>query len=96
VLKLAPDGARPRSLLVAVGVGRTTVDRVALHGSRADVVPLGTLPDALPVAFSPTGAHLLYLRGHGPPALWVVRVARRRLTHPHRLIADARLDEAAW
>jgi hypothetical protein len=96
VMKFATDGSRPHSLLLARGLERTTVERVALHGSRANVVPLATLPDDFPVALSPSGARLLYLVGHNPPALWVASLARGRVSHPRRLIADARLDEAAW
>jgi hypothetical protein len=93
----AGDRTRPHSLLLADGfAGRTTVDRIALHGSRADVVHLLSLPDTLPIAFSPSGARLLYLVGHSPPALWVARLAGGRLAHPHRLTRNARLGAVAW
>lgn len=93
VASFAPDGSRPRSLLRA---DATTVERVTLRGSRAAIAPLATLPNVLPVAFSPSGAHLLYLVGHDPPALWAAGLVHGRLSHPHRLLVDARLDEAAW
>jgi hypothetical protein len=96
-MKFSGEGARPRSLLLAdISGPRTTVDRIALHGLRTHVVRLLSRRDVLPIAFSPSGARLLYLVGHSPPALWVARLARGRLAHAHRLIRDARLGEAAW
>jgi hypothetical protein len=96
-MRFAGDGAHRGSLLLAdSSAGPTTVDRVSLHGTRADVVRLLSLDITLPVAFSPSGARLLYLVGHSPPALWVARIGRGHLVHPHRLLRDARLGGVAW
>jgi len=51
------------------------------------------------MAFAPGGDRILYLRGHGPPALWVAAITGGRLSGQHRLFTDNRkvgFDQAAW
>jgi hypothetical protein len=95
--KLSGDVALPRSLLLAREMARrTTIDRVTLTGSGANVTRLLSLPPVLPVTVDPRGHHFLCLVGHSPPALWIAGISRGRLVHPHRLMPNAQLDDAAW
>jgi hypothetical protein len=50
----------------------------------------------LPLAIDRSGAHILYLVGHSPPALWEATVPGAGRNDAHRLIADSKLDRAAW
>jgi hypothetical protein len=55
--------------------------------------------DALPEAFAPGGDRILYLRGHGPPTLWVATISGGRLSGARLLFTDNRsvgFDDAAW
>ena len=67
-IALAGDPASPATVLLAAATqGDTTrVERIAQTGATSPVV---TIPNSLPLAFDPSGTHLLYLVGHNPPTL---------------------------
>ncbi len=65
---LGADPGSPDALLAA-GIARgggTVVERITETGK---LTPLLRIPDSLPLAFDPSGSHLLYLAGHKKPTL---------------------------
>jgi hypothetical protein len=76
---VAASPASPTSLRVATASYPGPM-RVADINRAGHVRVLITVPNSQPVAFDPTGTHLLYLVGHRPPRLWKATIAARHLT----------------
>jgi hypothetical protein len=81
---LAASPASPTTLLLATDSypGPTRVETITQTGA---ISPVLAIPNSLPVAFDPSGTHLLYLVGHTPPRLWEATIANGRLTDRVRL-----------
>jgi hypothetical protein len=91
---LGGDGAHPSSLLLAAEIGpRTVIERITQSG---DTTRLLTIANSLPLAIDRSGAHLLYLLGHSPPALWEGAISGDQLIDRSRLIANADVGALAW
>jgi hypothetical protein len=91
---LAGSPTKPTALLLATsGLGDDTViERIAETG---EITRLLTIPNSLPLAFDPSGSHLLYLVGHDPPRLTEATIAGGQLTPgPWRRASD--LGASAW
>ena len=94
-LALACSPAAPTSLLLATtSTGdRTVVEQVAPSGTTA---PILSISDALPVAFDPTGTHLMYLVGHDPPKLTTAIITPGKLRPGPWRKPLAEFEAAAW
>jgi hypothetical protein len=93
-IALAGSPTKPTALLVATnGIGGDTViEQIAETG---EITRLLTIPNSLPLAFDPSGSHLLYLVGHDPPKLTEATIAGGQLTPgPWRRPID--LGALAW
>jgi hypothetical protein len=64
---------------------RTAIDQITFTRARPTVARLLTTGPIMPVAFDPAGRHLLYLKGHSPPALWIGQLTGSRLVGRHRV-----------
>jgi hypothetical protein len=91
---MAASPASPTPLLIATDSdgARTQVERIAQTGF---TTPLLTIRDSLPLAFDPTGNHLMYLVGHRPPRLWEATIADGHLTGRSRLLGQG-WGSIAW
>jgi hypothetical protein len=76
-IALAASPTSPRTLLLATDAdgGQTIVEEITETGA---TTPVLTIPNSLPLAFDPSGTHLLYLAGHSPPSLTDVTIANRQ------------------
>jgi len=83
-IAVAGSPASPTTLLLAADSypGPTRVEQIAETGAVSQVL---TIPNSLPLAFDPSGTHLLYLVGHSPPVLWEATIANGHLTDRQRL-----------
>ncbi len=98
---ISGDVSLGRTLLLAGSltspgeIGAATISAAGVRVQRLAGLPRGVLP----LAFAPGGDRILYLRGHGPPALWVAAIIGGRLSGQHRLFTDNHkdgFDQAAW
>jgi hypothetical protein len=48
------------------------------------------------VSFDPAGRRVLYLKGHGPIALWIATLKDRRAIDARRLLRNVQLDAVGW
>ena len=80
---LAQDPASPATALIATNTtaDRTLVERIAQNGTTEHVL---TIPDSLPLAFDPSGTHLLYVAGNRPPTLTEAAITDGHLTSAWR------------
>ena len=83
-IALAASPTSPTSVLVATdGPGDSTrVEQIADTGKTEHLL---TIRSSLPVAFDPSGTHLMYLIGHSPPTLWQATITDGHLTNRLRL-----------
>jgi hypothetical protein len=95
IIGVAPT---PNMLLVTAATRHGwVIDRVKVSDTSADVagvMPLSSV--SLPLVFDPEGRQLMYLRGHGPTALWTAAIGSHRLRNTHLLLSDVQLDGAGW
>lgn len=93
-MALAGNPTSPSSLLIATDSDgdSTEVEQIAQTGITTRLL---TIRDSLPLAFDPTGDHLMYLVGHSPPRLWEATIAGGRLTDRARL-PGRRWGPIAW
>lgn len=82
-IALSGSQASPSSLLLATDSygDSTRVEQISQTGTTTRVL---TIRDSLPLAFDPTGTHLMYLVGHSPPVLWEATVANGHLSDRRR------------
>jgi hypothetical protein len=94
-IAIAGDPASPPTLLLATDGrhGTTRVERIAETGATSLVV---TIPDSLPLAFDPSGTHLLYLVGHKPPTLTEATITNGHLVAGPWRNPDLQLGALAW
>lgn len=92
---MARRAAAPTSLLLAAtSTGdRTVVEQVAPSGA---TTPVLSIAHVLPLAFDPTGTHLLYLVGHDPPKLTMAMIPDGKLRAGPWRKPLAELGAAAW
>lgn len=83
-IALSGSQSYPSSLLLATDTDRdsTRIERIPQTGTTTRML---TIRDSLPLAFDPTGTHLLYLVGHSPPVLWEATIADGHLSDRRRL-----------
>ncbi|MDQ6837559.1 MAG: hypothetical protein M3137_04255 [Actinomycetota bacterium] len=89
----AGAGSTANTLLIG-SVG--SVRQFTLGRSTATADATLTVPDrGLVVGFSPSGHHVLYLRGHGPIRLWTGTIAGT-IMPTRELLANADLGSVSW
>ncbi len=91
-------GASPESptklLLATDSYGdRTLIEQIAETGVLSPVL---RIPNSLPLAFDPSGTHLLYLVGHNPPTLTEATIDNGRLTLSRWRNRRLSLGALAW
>jgi hypothetical protein len=94
-IALAGDSASRTSALVATDTdnNRMLVERITKKGV---ITPVLTIPGSLPLAFDPSGTHLLYLVGHNPPTLTEATIAHDQLINAPWRNPQLGLGALAW
>jgi hypothetical protein len=94
-IALAGDSASPDTVLLATDTygDRTLIERIAQTGATRPVL---TIPHSLPLAFDPSGTHLLYLVGHNPPTLTEAGIANGELTKGRWRNPHLQVGALAW
>ena len=90
---LGGSQAKPLSLTAAVEQrGSMDIELISQTGA---ITPISKTRDSLPLAFDPTGAHIMYLVGHNPPVLWEATIAEGEPIDRVRLRGRG-WDDIAW
>jgi hypothetical protein len=94
-IALAGSPATPTTLLVAADISgdNTRVEQITQSGK---ISPVLTIRNSLPLAFDPSGTHLLYLVGHSPPTLTEATIDNGQLTNSSWRNRDLALGALAW
>jgi hypothetical protein len=94
-IALAGNPASANSVLVAIGPygTRTLVEQIAETGATTREL---TIANSLPLAFDPSGTHLLYLVGHSPPTLTEATIANGRVINGPWRNRHLALGALAW